>query len=315
MKIFDDINKLSSLYAGAVVTIGTFDGIHCGHKIVIQSLLDIAKQNKIPSGLVTFWPHPLEIIAPKYAPPLLLTKAERLELLENFNLDFILLINFNRTIADWSADYFVEHILVDKLKIKHLIIGYDHGFGKNRDGNIGLLRTLGRKYNFNVEQLSHCQVQRQNVSSTCIRRLLLEGKVALANIMLGRTYNLTGKVIKGEGRGRQLNFPTANLDILNSHKLIPKMGVYVVKVKGKVFEDKEYFGVMNLGLRPTYEESGLFIEVHILDFNQDIYDEILKVELIEYLRGEYKFSSPEKLKEQIRKDIIKAREILRIDNG
>ena len=226
-----------------------------------------------------------------------------------------MLINFNRTIADWSADYFVEHILVDKLKIKHLIIGYDHGFGKNRDGNIGLLRTLGRKYNFNVEQLSHCQVQRQNVSSTCIRRLLLEGKVALANIMLGRTYNLTGKVIKGEGRGRQLNFPTANLDILNSHKLIPKMGVYVVKVKGKVFEDKEYFGVMNLGLRPTYEESGLFIEVHILDFNQDIYDEILKVELIEYLRGEYKFSSPEKLKEQIRKDIIKAREILRIDNG
>ncbi|MDO4881013.1 MAG: bifunctional riboflavin kinase/FAD synthetase [Capnocytophaga sp.] len=298
MKIITDIYDFSS-FAPSVVTIGTFDGVHIGHQKILERVVQAAeKENLIPS-VFTFFPHPRIVLRPNEPIKLLQTIEERAQILENKGIEQLIIQPFDQKFANLSAQEFVENILHKKLNAKKIIIGYDHRFGKNRSANITDLREFAKKYHFEVEEISAQEISDISVSSTKIRNALINGNIQIANQYLGYSFSLTGKVIHGMKLGRTLGFPTANIQIEDSYKIIPKIGVYLVY---SIFDGKKIFGMLSIGKNPTIANKGESIEVHFFDFNKDLYDQSISIYFLEYLREEQKFSDIEALKKQLALD-------------
>ena len=283
----------------SVVTIGTFDGVHVGHQKIINKLVKIAKKEDLHAAILTFFPHPRMVLQSDSNIKLINTIDEKSEILQSFGVDNLVIHEFTREFSRLTALEFVRDVLVDKLHVKHLIVGYDHRFGRNRSANIEDLREFGETYNFKITEISAKEIDEVAVSSTKIRNSLIEGDIQLANTYLGYNFLLTGKVIKGKSLGSKIGFPTANIEIKQQYKLIPKKGSYVVKVYVK---ESVVHGMMNIGENPTIEGKGSSIEVHLFDFNDDIYDQCVKIELLDRLRDEQKFNSVKDLKYQLQKD-------------
>ncbi len=295
---------------GTVVTVGSFDGVHRGHWAVLQEIRLRAKETGRRSVLVTFHPHPLKIVRPDEAPLLLTTPAEKKEILAETGLDYAVFLSFNHVLAEYSPRRFVEEILMDRLGVQELVIGYDHGFGKGRSGDALTLRDIGRDLKFTVDVVSPIRAGEEPVSSSRIRAALLRGDVGEARRGLGRPYCIRGMVVRGEGRGRSLGFPTANLWVPGNGKLIPHPGVFAVRagVKGGLFE-----GAIHIGPRPTFRGSPPTIELHLMDFDGDLYGEQIRVEFIQYLRDVRPFASASALVEQLKADVDAARTALATD--
>ncbi len=289
--------------SGSVITIGTFDGVHIGHQKIIRRLAETAKKRALKSVVLTFFPHPRMVLQPDFEIKLLHTITERREVLSQFGLDELVIKEFTNDFSNLSAHDYVKKILVDELNAKHVIIGYDHHFGKNRTANIGDLKIYGKEYGFTVEEISAQDIEAVAVSSTKIRQSLLQGDVITANSYLGYPYFITGKIITGRGIGKTLNFPTANIQVLETYKLIPKDGVYIVQSS---IDGMQVFGMMNIGNNPTFKGGKKSIEVHFFDTDQDLYRTVLKVKILDRLRDERKFKSADLLKVQLEKDRIRA---------
>ena len=298
MKTFQDISSFKTKEK-TFVTIGTFDGVHFGHKEIINRLVDDAKKAGKKSVLLTFFPHPRMVLQKEASIELINTIQERALLLENTGLDYLIIHPFSKEFSRLTALDFVRDILVNQLNISKLIIGYDHHFGKNREGNIEQLTEYSHTFGFSVEEIPAQDVNDVSVSSTKIRRALASGDLNTANNYLGYHFMITGKVVNGKKLGGKIGFPTANIDVLETYKLIPKAGVYVVKSE---INNTSVFGMMNIGNRPTVSGKHQTIEVHFFDFNKDLYHKELVVELLYFLRDEHKFDSLKSLTLQLEKD-------------
>lgn len=283
----------------SVVTIGTFDGVHLGHQKIVDRLIKIAQNNELKSVVLTFFPHPRMILQKDSKIKLINTIDEKTTLFENLGLDHLVIKKFTKEFSRLTAFEFVRDILVNKLHVKHIIIGYDHRFGRNRTANINDLREYGETFGFKVTEISAQDINDVTISSTKIRKALKEGEIEIANAFLGYPFMLTGTVISGKGLGKDLEFPTANLCIEEEYKLIPKNGVYVVK---SWINNNEVFGMMNIGTNPTVEGKFQSIEIHFFNFDKDIYDQKIKIELLKRLRDEKKFESIDALKTQLLSD-------------
>jgi riboflavin kinase/FMN adenylyltransferase len=290
------------------VTIGTFDGVHFGHQKIIEKLIDEAKKADKKSVVLTFFPHPRMVLQKDVSLELINTIEERSTLLEKTGLDYLIIHPFSKEFSRMTALEFVRDILVNQLNISKLIIGYDHHFGKNREGNITQLTEYSHLYDFKVEEIPAQDIDDVSVSSTKIRRALATGNLKTANNFLGYNFMLNGNVVNGKKLGGKIGYPTANIDIKESYKLIPKTGVYIVK---SAIDEKTVFGMMNIGNRPTVNGNYQTIEVHFFDFNQNLYDRNLTIELIYFLRNEEKFDSVEILIQQLKKDEKTARDYIK----
>ncbi len=296
MKIIQHTETLKN----TIITVGTFDGVHRGHQAIIKKLLNKAKHLKLNDLAITFNLHPRLVVQPGYNLKLLTTPDEKIQILEKLHVNHIYFLPFDKNMANLDAEDFVRKILLEKFDIKHLIVGFDHRFGKNRQAGYQELTLLGQKYGFTVEKVDPIIYNGEKISSSRIRKLISDGKIKQANELLGYNYFATGKVITGKGIGRKINFPTANI-LVHKLKLLPKFGVYAVKVHT---DDFSGIGVLNYGIRPTIStDAQPVLEVHILDFNQDIYNQPIKIEFIDRIRDEKKFASINELQAQIRKDI------------
>jgi riboflavin kinase/FMN adenylyltransferase len=291
--IFDFQNKKT------IITIGTFDGVHLGHKKILEKIISNAQELNCESTVLTFFPHPRMVIQNGEPIKLLNTIEEKKLLLESIGLANLIIHPFNKEFSQLSAEDFVKKILVEQLQIQKIIIGYDHRFGVNRSADINDLIVYGKKYSFEVEQIEAQEIDEIAISSTKIRTSLENGAITLANDYLGYNYFFSGTVVKGNQLGRTIDFPTANIQIDEEYKLIPKNGVYFVKSK---INNKPVFGMMNIGTRPTIERKNQTIEVHFFDFDQDLYDKKITIEMIDFIREEQKFESFEALKNQLHKD-------------
>lgn len=300
MNIFHKIQDFKSENP-TIVTLGTFDGVHLGHKKIIERLFLNSKKSGYESLVLTFFPHPRMVLQDNSEIKLLNTINEKAELLQNIGLQNLVIHPFDQAFSQLTAEEFVKSILVDQFNIKKIIIGHDHRFGKNRSADINDLIAFGKIYNFEVEQISAQEIDEVSISSTKIRNALLGGQIKLANDYLGYNYFLSGTVTKGKQLGRTIGFPTANLKIEENYKLIPKNGVYIVK---SFIDGKEVFGMMNIGTNPTVNGETQTIETYFLDFNGDLYDKKLRIHFLKYIRSEKKFDSLDALKEQIEKDKI-----------
>jgi len=284
---------------GTVVTIGTFDGVHIGHQKIIEQVVTTAKQLGKKAVLLTFFPHPRMVLQQNASIELINTIDERAELLSKTGLDYLIIHPFSMEFSRLTALDFVRKVLVNQLHTSKLIIGYDHHFGKNREGNLEQLTEYSHLYNFEVEEIPAQDINDVAVSSTKIRKALSEKNIKTANKYLGYHFMLNGTVVNGKQLGGKIGFPTANLSIKEAYKLIPKTGVYVVKSK---IDNTIVFGMMNIGFRPTLEGKHQTIEIHFFDFNNDLYGQNLTIEVLYFLRDEEKFDSVEKLISQIKKD-------------
>jgi len=306
MEVFVGIENINRTLNRPVLTIGNFDGVHLGHQALFQRVKQRAQSLDGESVVMTFHPHPVEVLSPGNGPLFITEHARKLELIEGCTIDTTIVIPFSHEFAAMSAREFVEGILVNKVGVKALVVGYDYRFGKGREGDIEFLRKLGDEHGFEVEAVSGIKMNETVVSSTAIRQFIQEGQLREANALLGRPYEISGTVVKGRDRGgRVLGFPTANICL--SRQAPPKLGVYVVRVE---VNGKIYGGAANLGYNPTFGDTDLSVEVHILDFNEDIYGKPVTIHFLERLRDEKRFSGPVELTEQIRKDVQKARFIL-----
>ncbi len=284
-----------------IVTIGTFDGVHIGHKKIIEKLTSIVADGDFESVILTFFPHPRMILQSASDIKLLNTMEEKAILLKKTGLDNLIIHPFDTEFSELSGEEFVKKILVDQFNVKKIIIGHDHRFGKNRTANFDDLVVYSKKYGFEVEQISAQEINEVSVSSTKIRNAIADGNINLANEYLGYNYFLTGTIIQGKQLGRTLGFPTANIKIAEVFKLIPQNGVYVVQ---SFFQDVAIFGMMNIGTNPTVNGNEQSIEVHFFNFNQNLYDKEMVVSVLHRLRSEQKFDSLELLKSQLEKDKI-----------
>ena len=282
-----------------VVTIGTFDGVHVGHQKIIKRLVAAAKKEHLKSLILTFFPHPRMVLQKDLDLKLINTINERGTILSALGLDYLVIKEFSHDFSRLSAEDFVKQILVDKLHAKKIIIGYDHRFGRNRNADIEDLKNFGSLFGFEVEEISAQDINDVAVSSTKIRKALEEGDMKKANAYLGYPFMLTGTVAKGKGIGKQLGFPTANLFIEERYKLIPKYGAYIVKSN---VNDEVVYGMMNIGMNPTFNGEKESIEVHFLDFDKDIYNKQLQIDILKRIRDEHKFESIEALKNQLNED-------------
>jgi len=285
----------------SVITIGTFDGVHIGHRKIINQLTTISSTDNLVSILLSFFPHPKMVLQSNNEIKLINTINEKQDLLNALNLDFLIIKEFTKEFSRLSALEFVRDILVNKLNAKHIIIGYDHHFGRNRTANIQQLREFGELYDFTVTEILAQDIDNIAISSTKIRKALNNGDIKLANNYLGYNYFFNGTVIHGNNIGQTISFPTANIKIDESYKLVPKNGVYIVK---SFIDNKCVFGMMNIGTNPTFNRKNQSIEIHFLDFNKNIYNQSLSVEMISRIRSEKKFSSVENLKKQLELDKV-----------
>ena len=305
MDILTNCGELPDGLTSSVVTLGNFDGVHLGHRELFRSLVKTARQLNCPSIVYTFNPHPLKFLAPEKAPLLLNTPAEKQRLIAASHVDYLIETPFTTDFAKMSPEIFVTDILLEKLKIKALIVGYDYAFGKGRRGDTDFLKACGEKYGFHVEVLQPVGDDGLPYSSTRIRQMVAAGDVSDVVRLLGRQYNLEGVVVHGDQRGRTLGFPTANLE--TEKEQLPAPGVYAVKVRHNL---QEYGGVVNIGRRPTFDVEGSTIEVYLLDFTGELYGQKLRIYFVERLRDERKFTSVEALVATIEMDVVRARQIL-----
>jgi riboflavin kinase/FMN adenylyltransferase len=280
----------------AVVTIGTFDGVHVGHQKIIKRLINTGKTEGLKSIILSFFPHPRMVLQKDSNIKLINTIKERHDILDALGLDYLLIKKFTKEFSRLSAEDFVKDILVDKINAKKVIIGYDHRFGRNRNADINDLKVFGKTYGFDVEEISAQDINDVAVSSTKIRAALDAGNIQKANTYLGYKFMLTGKVAKGRGLGKELDYPTANIEIDEDYKIIPKQGSYIVR---SFINDSIVYGMMNIGMNPTVNGQKQTIEVHFLDFDKDIYGQNIQIELLQRLRDEEKFESVEALKTQL----------------
>ncbi|TVP74248.1 MAG: bifunctional riboflavin kinase/FAD synthetase [Gemmatimonadales bacterium] len=297
---------------GTVVTVGTFDGVHRGHRAVLEEIRQRARATGRRAVLVTFHPHPLRIVRPGIAPPLLTTPVEKREILAESGLDWAIFLTFTPELSRLSPRAFVDQILVKELGVQELVIGYDHGFGKGRAGDADTLKALGRERGFAVDVVRPVPMASPGgeptpISSTRIRRAVSEGRISDARDGLGRPYSIRGVVVRGDGRGKGLGFPTANLHLGFPEKLLPPAGIYAVRA---ALRDGMHPGALHLGPRPTFEGSPPSIELHLLDWEGDLYGREVRVDLVERLRGVEAFESPEALVRQMDEDVRQARRVL-----
>ncbi len=298
MRIFDNLKSYSS-EKESVLTIGTFDGIHIGHNKILKTLVEESKKNKLSSLIITFFPHPRMILQKSNEIKMIDTIDEKIHLLEKAGIDNLIIHPFDHNFSKIRAKDFVEDILVNKLKIKQIIIGYDHRFGKDREASVEDLKKFGLDYMFNVNEIPAQEIDSIAISSTKIREAILTGEIKKCNEFLGRNFMLTGKVVYGEGLGKKMNFPTANIKIKENYKIIPKNGVYLVKT---ALNSNIYFGMMNIGVRPTVGGKNKSLEIHFFNFKDNIYNKTISIEIISKIRDEEKFSSIDELKIQLKKD-------------
>lgn len=311
MTVHHNLQELPA-FKNAVITTGAFDGVHIGHQEIISRMKQIALDIKGETVIVTFHPHPRKVISSIPGEIKQLTSLEeRISLLEQSGIDHLVVVNFDYAFSNLTADEYVKTFLFDHFHPHTILVGYDHRFGKGRNGNFELLQKFGTDLGFKVEQIHEKIMGDEIVSSTHIRNYILEQQIEKANALLGYPYLFDGFVVRGNQIGRTIGYPTANLHINNEEKIIPSNGVYAVKVKGKCLGNTIYNGMMNIGIRPTVDGQKKVIEVHILDFDQDIYEQNLTVMVYEYIRGEVKFDGLEALKAQLAKDKITAAAILK----
>ncbi|MBA2611089.1 MAG: bifunctional riboflavin kinase/FAD synthetase [Bacteroidetes bacterium] len=284
-----------------ILTIGTFDGVHLGHQKILLRLKELKEKLGLKTVVLTFEPHPRKVLFPEQKDLKIITLIdEKLELFEKYGVDIVVVYPFNKTFAQLDVKHYLEEILVRRLNVKHLIIGYDHRFGKDRKGDINTLKEHAADYNFTIEEISKKDIENIAVSSTNIRKAIEEGHIEKAVDFLGHPFFLKGKVVKGKQLGRELGYPTANLKTENSDKLIPKIGVYFVEV---IVEGKNYFGMLNIGINPTTDcDDKLKIEVNIFDFSMDIYNKTITLNFIKWLRDEEKFNNLNELIDQLHLD-------------
>lgn len=308
MKIYKSYQEFYNIKKQSIVTIGTFDGVHIGHQEILKNLVQNAKEDNSESVILTFFPHPRMVLQKSNAIKLLNTIDEKIELLQKNGLDNLIIQAFTKEFSRLTALDFVRLILVKYLQTKKLIIGYDHRFGRNREGDFTQLREYSEAYNFELSEIPAQDIKDITVSSTKIRKALKDGSIEIANSYLGYHYMLTGEVVSGRALGRQYNYPTINIDIKERYKLIPKSGVYIIETN---INNEYYYGIMNIGKRPTLNGKRKTIEVHLLDFDQNLYGEKIQVGLLKRLRNEQKFDSIEQLFVQIKKDEATARELIK----
>ena len=291
-----------------IVTLGTYDGVHLGHQEIIRGMVKRAKENGQESVLLTFDPHPRMVLYPdSHSVRLIDTVEEKLVKLEKLGLDTVILFPFTMKFSRLTAVEFVRDILVGQIGVKEMVVGYDHHFGKNREGNFQQLKELGNLYDFSVNEIQAVSTGEVTVSSTKIRKALAAGEMNLVTRFLGEPFKLTGEVIHGNKLGRTIGFPTANLKIDQTTKMLPEIGVYAVRVQ---LNDRNFEGVMNIGKKPTVQQSDLIsVEVFLFEFAEEIYGELLTVTIFDRLRGEQRFGSVEELKQQLKKDEQNARSV------
>jgi riboflavin kinase/FMN adenylyltransferase len=306
MEVIHGSEKIPARMRRSVVTIGNFDGVHLGHRFIFRRLVEEARREGSPAVVISFEPHPKMVLHPERRPFYLITSPEeKIRLLAELEIDALILIPFSLDYARTTAETFVREILWERLQIRKILIGHDYTFGRGKEGNEAFLAEAGRRLGFAVEVMNAFCIGDTVISSTIIRDALLAGEVGFAATLLGRPYNLSGRVISGNRRGDSLGFPTANL--LPDKELVPARGVYAVRC---LLEEKRHDGVLNIGVNPTFADGKRSIEVHIFHFHRNIYGGILDVHFIERIRDEVRFTSPELLIAQIGRDIARAREIL-----
>jgi riboflavin kinase / FMN adenylyltransferase len=300
MKIYHHIPEHKNLFVNPVVTIGNFDGVHIGHRKILKALLEKAAEKSGEPVVITFSSHPRKILNPEMPIKIITTTDEKVNAIYDFGIPNIILLNFTRQMAEMHAIDFYNEILVGKLDAKYLVIGYDHAFGKNREGNYDFLSELSTSTGIEITRIEEEDRYKHPISSTWIRREIENCNITKANILLGWKYTLSGTVVRGRDRGKSLGFPTANIIPLHQDKIIPGDGVYAVRV---IFEDgTRKKGMLNIGPNPTFSEQDRTIEVNIFDFNETIYDSTLTVEFHKHIRNEIKFGSKEKLIKQLERD-------------
>jgi riboflavin kinase/FMN adenylyltransferase len=307
MNVYKDIALIEKKNK-TVVTIGTFDGLHLGHQRIIEIVKSEAEKNNGRSLLITFEPHPRSVVSKDYNLKLLTTTKEKIDLMRKTGLENILVINFTKDFSDLSAEEFIREYIVEKIGVSELIIGHDHRLGKDRVGDESKLKELGKIYSFDVLPVNAVKINDEIINSTKIRNALLKGDLGKANTYLGRYYSLSGKVVSGAKRGRSLGFPTANIGLEDNNKLIPANGIYIVEF---FIASKMYYGLMNIGTRPTFEDSQeVVIEVYLYDFDEDIYGEYVSVNILQRLREEVKYPGREELIKQMEIDKFNGTKII-----
>ncbi|MDY6855532.1 MAG: bifunctional riboflavin kinase/FAD synthetase [Thermodesulfobacteriota bacterium] len=304
MKIINGSGELRKKLNNPVITIGNFDGIHLGHQKIFKEVKDRAFELKGDSIVYTFHPHPVNILVPQKKVPLITSFSEKMKLLEESGIDIVICEEFSAEYANLSPRQFIKNILLDKIGIRAIFVGYDYAFGKGREGNINTLRQLGKEFDFHVNTVDTVKLDGVTVSSTKIRDFIQKGEVGEVRRFLGRDYSISGKVGRGKSRGKGLGFPTANLKSII--EIIPKPGIYVTYV---LYRGEQYQGVVNIGFNPTFKDKTLSVEAHIFDFNRDIYDEEIRLSFVDRLRDEKIFNGPDELVKQIDKDVKRAKEI------
>lgn len=303
-----DRSGLPADVQGTVITVGTFDGVHLGHQALIARLVDRAAESGLRSVLVTFDPHPLEVVNPAAAPQLLTMADERTEILAATGVDYVAIVPFTQTLQRYQPEAFVDVVLRDGLRMRELLIGYDHGFGRRREGDVEVLQRLGADRGFRVEVVGPVSLgDGRAVSSTAVRRAVAGGDLAGAERALGRPYSVAGRVGRGEQRGRSMGYPTLNLGVPSPRKLLPPAGVYAVRVQTP---RGMFGGMMNLGARPTFGDAATTLEVHLFDASGDWYDARVRVDFVARIRDTMRFPGPEALREQLRRDEETARRAL-----
>lgn len=299
MNIYHSLDSFEKLEYG-VVTSGTFDGVHLGHQKILARLQEITRQSGGESVVLTFWPHPRMVVSEDSQDlQLLSTIEEKIELFAGLGIQHLAIIPFTRSFSELTSEEFIKQILVEKIGTRKLVIGYDHRFGRNREGSFEFLQKNCLEYGFEVEEIPREDIEHTAISSSRIRKALITGHIQEANELLGRAYSVSGTVVKGKQLGRTIGFPTANLYVHEAYKLIPMNGVYVVNA---IYQDQSYKAMLNIGVRPTVDGTVRTIEAHLFDFDKEIYGEDLKLELLHYLRPEQKFNGLDMLVKQIRVD-------------
>ncbi|MDA7809946.1 bifunctional riboflavin kinase/FAD synthetase [Flavobacteriaceae bacterium] len=291
--------KNFSINSPSILTLGTFDGVHKGHQKILKKLKYEAKKDNLKSIVLTFFPHPRTVLNPDFNLKLINTIEERTRLFEKSKIDILITHPFDKNFSELSPDQFVKNILVNKLKIKKILIGYDHRFGKNRTAGFKDLKIFGLKYGFEVIEISVEEKNKVSISSTKIRNSIIEGDIKTAKSYLGYDFSLKGEVVNGNAIGRTIGFPTANLNINQDYKLIPKNGVYLIRT---ILEGKKVYGMMNIGVKPTLKSKDTSIEVNLFEWGGDLYGKVIEVFIMYYIREEKKFDSLIKLGNQIKLD-------------
>lgn len=308
MNIIYDLNELKEPLKNPVLTIGNFDGVHKGHLVLFDKVKERAKAIKGQSAVMTFEPHPIKVMKPGNGPPLITPTRQKLDLISDAGIDLILCLPFTHQFASISAEEFVQDILVDRLGIKEIVVGYDYTFGFKRQGNINLLQEMGDRLGFKVHVVDPIHLDNALVSSTSIRELVQEGNLSEAKKLLGRDYQICGTVVKGKNRGgRLLGFPTANLKLID--ELIPKRGVYAVTA---IINGSIHYGVTNIGYNPTFGDEALSVETHLLNFSGDIVGKTIRINFIKRLRDEKTYGNVKELADQITLDVQEAKELFKI---